>query len=126
MNSPTTDVAAGSELVLSRTFDAPRSAVFAAWTDPEALPRWYGPHGSAMPVCRLDPRPGGELHFQHTFEDYEDVWVKGVYQEVTAPERLVFTCHFSDPSGARRTAPASRRTCALPCASRRWTAPAQR
>jgi len=97
--------AAGSELVLSRTFDVPRSAVFAAWTDPAALPRWFGPHGSAMPVCRLDPRPGGELHYEHTFEEHEDVWVKGVYEEVAAPERLVFTCHFSNPSGARRERP---------------------
>lgn len=84
MDNPTSETpraaqaAAGSALVLSRTFDAPRSAVFAAWTDPEALPRWFGPRGFALPVCRLDPRPGGELHFQLTFEEHEDVWVKGI------------------------------------------------
>lgn len=76
-----------------------------------------------MPVCRLDPRPGGELHFQHTFDGHEDVWVKGIYEEVEPPERLVFTCHFSDASGARRERPG------FPSDMRiavRWTPPARR
>ena len=39
------------ELVLTRTFEAPRSLVFKAWTDPRHVARWWGPHGFTNPVC---------------------------------------------------------------------------
>ncbi|HEX2209495.1 MAG TPA: SRPBCC domain-containing protein [Longimicrobium sp.] len=91
----------GGELVITRDYAAPREMVFRAWTDEEHFARWYGPAGSSLPFCRLDPRPGGTLHWRHSFPDYEDVWVAGTYQEVAAPERLSYTVHFSDASGAR-------------------------
>ena len=42
---------AAKELVLTRTFDAPRGLVFKAWTDREHLARWWGPRGFTNPVC---------------------------------------------------------------------------
>lgn len=92
-------------LVLERTFSAPRARVFAAWTEAERFARWFGPAGSRLEPCRLDARPGGTLHYRHRFDDHEDVWVRGTYLEVRPPERLVFTCHFSDEGGARRDRP---------------------
>ncbi len=89
------------ELVITRTFAAPRETVFRAWTEAEHFARWFGPRGATLPFCRLDARPVGVLHYQHAFPDYEDVWVRGTYREVDAPERFSFTCHFSDESGAR-------------------------
>ena len=91
---------ADGELVLTRTFAAPRERVFAAWTDPEQFARWFGPHGFTTLVRTMDVHPGGTLHFCHRFAG-EDVWVAGVYREVDAPRRIVFTTHFSDPSGGR-------------------------
>jgi uncharacterized protein YndB with AHSA1/START domain len=44
--------------VLDRTFDAPRALVWRGWTDPELLPRWYGPNVTTI-VHKLDLRPGG-------------------------------------------------------------------
>lgn len=88
-------------LVLTRVFDAPREVVYRAWTDPEHFARWFGPHGSTMPYCEMDVRSGGILHFLHRFPDHEDVWVKGTYREVVAPERIVFDTHFSNEAGDR-------------------------
>jgi uncharacterized protein YndB with AHSA1/START domain len=50
----------GRELHLERIFDAPRSLVFQAWTDPVRLALWWGPKGFTNPVCEIDVRPGGE------------------------------------------------------------------
>lgn len=86
-------------LLVERTFDAPREAVFRAWTEPERLARWFGPHGSTIPFCEMDVRPGGVLRFCHRFPGGEDVWARGVYEEVDAPGRLVFTASFSDEQG---------------------------
>ena len=52
-------VALERELVITRIFDAPRELVFQAWTDPEHLKKWWGPHGFTNPVCDVDLRLGG-------------------------------------------------------------------
>jgi uncharacterized protein YndB with AHSA1/START domain len=46
-------------ITMVRIFDAPRELVFRAWTDPEHLAQWWGPHGFTNPVCEVDLRPGG-------------------------------------------------------------------
>jgi uncharacterized protein YndB with AHSA1/START domain len=91
----------GAELVITRMFDARRDLVFRAWTQPEQYARWFGPRGSTLSPCTMDVRPGGTLHFCHRFADYEDVWVKGVYEVVDEPGRIAFTCWFSDDEGSR-------------------------
>ncbi|MDA5110891.1 SRPBCC domain-containing protein [Brevibacillus thermoruber] len=42
MNQTTVTVE-GRNLIISRTFQAPRELVFQAWTDPHHLPQWWGP-----------------------------------------------------------------------------------
>ena len=50
------------EIVMTRSFDAPRALVFDAFTKPELLKRWmYGPDGHTLAVCDVDLRPGGKL-----------------------------------------------------------------
>jgi uncharacterized protein YndB with AHSA1/START domain len=49
----------GSELVITRVFDAPRELVWNAWTEPERVKRWWGPEGFTAPFCRIDLRVGG-------------------------------------------------------------------
>ncbi len=88
-----------SELNFSRVVAAPRELVFRVWTEPEHLAQWFGPHSVAIPFCRLDPRPGGKLHFCHRLDDGMEVWVKGVYREVVASQRLVFALGFVDAGG---------------------------
>lgn len=47
------------DLTLTRTFDATASAVFAAWTEPQRLMRWWGPTGFTCPLAQMDVRVGG-------------------------------------------------------------------
>jgi uncharacterized protein YndB with AHSA1/START domain len=91
--------ATGRDLVITRVYDAPRALVFDAWTRPRHFARWFGPRGSTLPFCEMDVRPGGTLRFCHCLPGGDDIWVKGTYRDVVAPERLVFTVTFTDPAG---------------------------
>ena len=89
------------ELVVTHDVHAPRELVFDAWTRPEHFVHWFGPQGTTIPFCELDARTGGTIHFHHHHADGNDVWVRGVYDDVDAPGRIAFTCWFSDATGAR-------------------------
>jgi uncharacterized protein YndB with AHSA1/START domain len=93
------EVAVGAELVITRVYDAPRTLVFDAWTQPRHFARWFGPRGSTLPFCEMDVRPGGVMRFCHCLAGGEDLWVKGIYRDVVAPERLSFSTVFTDPAG---------------------------
>lgn len=63
-----------------------------AWTSPEHLPhRMLGPSGWTMPVCEIDLRPGRAWHFIWRRSDGTEMGMRGVYREITPPERLVST-----------------------------------
>jgi uncharacterized protein YndB with AHSA1/START domain len=80
------------EVVMTRVFDAPRSLVWEAWTNPEHVPQWLlGPEGWTMPVCEIDLRPGGEWHFVWRRTDGTEMEMRGEYREVAPPERLIST-----------------------------------
>jgi uncharacterized protein YndB with AHSA1/START domain len=93
------DLAASRELVVTRAFEAPRGLVFAAWTEPERLKRWWGPRSFTMPFCEIDLRPGGVFLRCMRSPEGRDLWVTGVFREVVVPERLVFTDSFADAQG---------------------------
>jgi uncharacterized protein YndB with AHSA1/START domain len=78
------------KLHLSRVFDAPRSLVFAAWTTPEHLSKWYGPKGFTMPSCEMDFRPGGVFRFTFRGPDGTDIPFDGAFREVVHEERIVY------------------------------------
>ncbi len=54
-----TETADGHLLQLARVFEAPRDRVWAAWTEPDTLRRWWGPETFTVPHCEIDLRPGG-------------------------------------------------------------------
>jgi uncharacterized protein YndB with AHSA1/START domain len=85
-------VAAADDLFLrlSRTFDAPRERVFAAWTNPDHFREWFGPPGVTNVACELDVRPGGAWRLRGASERGGHA-VSGKYIEVAPPERLSFT-----------------------------------
>lgn len=101
-----TRVEEGRELVLERTFRAPREWVFRAFSEPEHLKHWWGPRGWTLTVCNIDFRPGGKWHYcmkcideqQGDFYGMES-WGLGLYQEIEAPERIVYIDAFSDAEG---------------------------
>jgi len=87
------------ELVIVRTFNAPREAVWQAWTEPERLRRWWGPKDFTAPVCTIDLRVGGTyLHCMRSPEGQE-YWSTGRYLEIDAPSLLVYTDSFADAAG---------------------------
>ena len=80
------------EVVMARTFEAPRTLVWDAYTKPEHVQRWLlGPEGWTMPVCEIDLRPGGEWHFLWRRPEGDELEMRGVYREIVPPERLVNT-----------------------------------
>ena len=84
------------EVVVTRAFDAPRTLVFDAYTQPELLKRWYGAPGRSLVVCEVDLRVGGAYHFLWRGEGRKDVGMRGVHREVVRPERLVRTERWED------------------------------
>jgi uncharacterized protein YndB with AHSA1/START domain len=86
-------------LTITRTFDAPRELVFKVWTQPEHLVRWWAPKGFTTPCCTIDVQPGGAYRTLIRSAKGKDIWMRGVYREVTEPERLVFTFAWEDEKG---------------------------
>lgn len=79
------------EIVLTRTFAAPRALVFNAWTDPAHIDQWWGPNGCRNETFEMDVRPGGMWRYVMHAPDGIDYDNRSVYHEVVAPERLVYT-----------------------------------
>lgn len=79
------------ELVLSRLIDAPRAALYRAWTEPALLKQWFAPLPYTTPVAELDVRPGGASLVVMRAPDGTELPNRGVYLEVIPNERLVFT-----------------------------------
>lgn len=87
------------EIVLTRQFDAPRELVFEAMTDPQAIPKWWGPRRFETIVDKMDLRPGGEWRFINRGADGVEYGFHGVYREIVPPERLVYTFEFEGAPG---------------------------
>jgi len=87
------------EIHVERIFDAPRDLVFATLTDPELVPEWYGPHGGRTEVEVMEPRTGGLWRYHAESGDGDRHSFRGVYREVTAPERFVQTWEWEGMPG---------------------------
>ena len=87
------------ELHFTRVFNAPRSVVFRAWTDPEQAIHWYGPQGFTVELMEMDVRVGGKWRKCMRSPEGVDYWRHGIYREVVEPQRLVFTYVTDDPQG---------------------------
>ena len=79
------------DLVLERVVDVPPSLVWAAWTQPDHLKRWFAPAPFSTPECEIDLRPGGMFRTVMRSPEGEEFDNVGCYLEVVENERLVFT-----------------------------------
>ena len=78
-------------LQITRTFPAPREDVFRAWTDPQAIVKWFAPTDQYVTrVPAFDLREGGAYRIEMRLDDKVHT-VAGVYREIRPPEKLVFT-----------------------------------
>jgi uncharacterized protein YndB with AHSA1/START domain len=77
---------------LTREYPVSREKVWRAWTDPQALSRWFGP-GDTQCVTQadMDVRVGGRYDIAFRTGDGEEHGVGGIYQEVTPHSKLSFT-----------------------------------
>ena len=84
------------EIIVTRVFDAPRTLVFKAWTDPKHLAHWWGPNGFTITTYEMEFKPGGIWRFIMHGPDGRDYKNEHVYVEIVEPERLVYR-HMSTP-----------------------------
>ena len=84
-------VATKPSLTIKRRFNAPPAKVFSAWIDPEKVKRWMGPGEVKVLATEGDARTGGRYRWVMQAPNGEEHDVSGVYREVIANEKLVFT-----------------------------------
>jgi uncharacterized protein YndB with AHSA1/START domain len=79
------------DLVLERVVDVPVEKVWAAWTKPEHVVKWFTPAPWTTPHCEIDLRPGGAFMTVMRSPEGEDHRNVGCYLEVVPNEKLVWT-----------------------------------
>lgn len=92
-NETTVEQKSDRELIVIRTFDAPRSIVFDAWTKPELFMRWWAPKSLEFPLraCEMDVREGGTYRLEFGKDADNAFEFFGKYLEVDPPSRLSWT-----------------------------------
>lgn len=83
-----------TQIKVTHTCNAPRELVFRTLTNPNHLKNWWGPEGWTFAVAQSDIRSGGVFHYSQKPADGDKMWVKFVYSEVVAPEKIVYTSFF--------------------------------
>ena len=90
---------ADRELIIERTFKAPRALVFEVLTRPEHVRNWYGLRDHTMPVCNIDLRPGGKWRYVLRDPNGQEYAFRGEYREIAPPARIVSTEEFEGMPG---------------------------
>jgi uncharacterized protein YndB with AHSA1/START domain len=93
-NATTVERKSERELVVTRTFNGPAHLVFAAWTTPDLLKRWWTPKSMDITFvsCEVDARTGGTYRFVFSMPSLEQPMAFfGRYIEVIPNARLVWT-----------------------------------
>ncbi len=83
------------DLVLERIIDVPRELVWAAWTTPEHLKKWFTPAPWQTVECEIDLRPGGIFHTVMRSPEGQNFPNTGCYLEVIPNEKLTWTSALS-------------------------------
>ena len=91
-------------LVITRVLDAPVEKVWAAWTEPEQIKKWWGPKDFTAPSITVDLREGGKYHFCMHGKPApdmaeQDFWSGGTYEEIVPLKKLVYLDSFADAEG---------------------------
>ena len=84
---------------ISRTFAAPLTRVWQAWTDLDQFEKWFGPNGVKNVAVKRDFRPGGLFHYCMKSPDGKENWGRCLYREIVPQEKLVWVNSFSNPAG---------------------------
>jgi uncharacterized protein YndB with AHSA1/START domain len=87
------------EIQMVRAFDAPRDLVFKAFTDPELIPKWWGPRNTTTVVDTLELRAGGKWRFLNIESDGTEHAFRGEFREIVPPSRIVWTFEYEPWAG---------------------------
>ena len=86
-----------TDVVVTRSFAAPRALIFDCHTKPELVKRWLtGPDGWSLPVCEIDLRPGGKFRYVWRKPDTPDLHMSGEFREIDRPNRIVHVERFDE------------------------------
>jgi uncharacterized protein YndB with AHSA1/START domain len=88
-------------LRLERVIAATPQRLFALWSEPEELARWWGPDGFTCPHYDMDVRPGGRWRTTMRRPDGTEHIVSGIYRVIDPPRRISFTWGWDDDAGLR-------------------------
>jgi uncharacterized protein YndB with AHSA1/START domain len=89
-------------LALNRRYPVAPEKVWRAWTDAEAVKRWWGPGpGEPVSLAELDVRVGGRFRIVFGGPDGKMHECAGVYKEVVPNRKLVFTWHWPNSTPER-------------------------
>jgi len=85
-------------LELERVLPAAPSVAFAACSDPDELPKWWGPQGFTIPSIEFDPRIGGTYRIEMQPPDGDAFYLTGEFRAVDPSARLAFTFAWEEPA----------------------------
>lgn len=85
-------------LAASRVIRCDAARLFAMWTQPTHLVRWWGPRDVTCVAADVDLCVGGRYRIGNLFPDGRVVWIAGIFERVEAPCLLIYTwCVELDP-----------------------------
>jgi uncharacterized protein YndB with AHSA1/START domain len=87
------------EIVMTREFNAPRDLVFRAFTDPALVVQWWGSDMATTTIDEMDVRMGGIWRYVERDAEGNEYAFRGVYHQIAAPERLVYTFEWEGMPG---------------------------
>lgn len=87
------------DILISREFDAPRELVFKAFVDPALIPQWWGLSSTTTIVDKMEAKPGGVWRYIQRDANGDEWGFRGVYHDINAPERLIFTFEYEGMPG---------------------------
>jgi uncharacterized protein YndB with AHSA1/START domain len=90
-------------LHITRIFNAPREKVWAAFTEPAQVTKWWGPKDFTAPMAKIDFKVGGKylfcMHGPAGSQFDQDMYSGGEYLEIVPMEKIVCTDNFTDSEG---------------------------
>lgn len=86
-------------LYITKAFNARRSELWKAWTEPESVTKWWGPRNFTAPFVKNNLEEGGTYLYCMRSPEGEDVWSTGTYKKIVPMEEIVSTDSFADEEG---------------------------
>src|SRR5580704_3542797 len=87
------------EVTTSRVFKTSPERLWSAQTDPDQIPKWWGPGAYKTVVEKNELNVGGSWRIIQTEQDGKEHAFRGVYKEIDQPHKLVRTFEYEPMAG---------------------------